>query len=309
MAARVAALGYAHPGGRLYWGGVKAFADGSLGSRTALMHAAYADAPGQRGRRMMDLGALRAAAARADAAGLQVAVHAIGDRAVDDVLEVFEAVEAANALPRRAPAPRGGPPPPLRTLRLEHAQHLSGERAAARLGALAGAAAAVANPQHLAPDAAMLEARLGPARAAPDRAFAWPAMMAAGAAVAAGSDWPIVDLRPFEGLAAAAARLAPPGAGGAPRAARDAARMHTAVAADAAFVMGARLGRLVPRRKADFLVLPASPLDAGPEGFAAARVAATYVDGRCAHGCGGVPGASSRASLPLPQPLPPRPPS
>jgi predicted amidohydrolase YtcJ len=287
LAARVAARGYAHPKGRLFVGGVKAFADGSLGSRTALMHEDYSDAPGQRGRRMIELGALRAGAAAADAAGLQVAVHAIGDRAVDDVLDVFEAVEAGNKLPRRRPFRRGAPAPPLRALRVEHAQHISGPAAAARLGSLAGAVVAVANPQHLASDGAMLAPRLGPARAAPKRAFAWPTLMAAGAAVAAGSDWPVVDMAPPEGLAAAAARLAGPGGDGGARAARDALRMHTAVAADAAYIMGAPLGRLVPRSKADFVVLDRSPLEGGPEGLAAARVVRTYVDGRCAHGCGG----------------------
>ncbi|GBF91437.1 hypothetical protein Rsub_04177 [Raphidocelis subcapitata] len=294
IATRVAAAGYAHPSGRLFVGGVKAFADGSLGSRTALMHEPYADAPSEAGARMIDLDRLAREAAAADAAGLQVAVHAIGDRAVDDVLSVFEAVAASKA---GAARPRGAPggAAPWRALRMEHAQHISGPRAAARFGALAASAVPVANPQHLATDAPMLDGRLGPARATPERAFAWPLLSAAGARVAAGSDWPVVDVAPLEGVAAAAARAeqlrargggSDGGGGDAEAAARDALLMHTAASADAAFVMGRLVGRLVPGRRADFAVLSASPLELGARADAA-RVLKTFVDGRCAWGCGG----------------------
>ncbi|KAI8464094.1 MAG: amidohydrolase family-domain-containing protein [Monoraphidium minutum] len=305
LAARVAARGYAHPSGRLFAGGAKAFADGSLGSRTALMHADYADAPGERGARMGDLEGLRRGAAGADAAGLQVAVHAIGDRAVDDVLGIFEEILEA----RRAGGGGGsGATAAPRPLRVEHAQHLSDAGAAARFGAAAAGLVAVANPQHLVTDAPMLAPRLGAARAAADLSFAWPALAAAGASLAAGSDWPVVDARPLEGVAAAAARArahaaaaggAPPGAANAVEAAL---RMHTADSADAAFVMGRTVGRLTPGRKADFAVLSRSPLEAAAAAaadgaeldaatLAGVGVRSTYVDGRCSFGCGGGAGA------------------
>jgi predicted amidohydrolase YtcJ len=290
MAARVAATGYAHPRGRLFVGGVKEFADGSLGSRTALMRDDYAGEPGVRGVRMAPLERLRRDAAAADAAGLQIAVHAIGDQAVDEVLDVFEGVIAARgALGGRAAAAAAEC-----ALRVEHAQHISGPAAAARFGALAaGGVAAIANPQHLTTDAPMLGARLGGDRAGPLRAFAWPALAAAGGRVAAGSDWPVVDARPFESVATAAARTrevaaALTGDDVTAEAALEAAlRLHTADSADAAFVMGARVGRLSPGRRADFAVLARSPLAGGGAGAASAEVVSTYVDGRCAFGCGG----------------------
>ena len=71
-------------GGRLSLGGVKEFADGTLGSRTAWFWDAYADGDGT-GVALVDPAWLEAEAAAAMAAGLGVAVHAIGDRAVDEV--------------------------------------------------------------------------------------------------------------------------------------------------------------------------------------------------------------------------------
>lgn len=97
LAARLAAAGRLHPGLRLFLGGAKEFYDGSLGSRTALMHEPYADDPsGGAGTRLGSVEGLAAAAGAADAAGLQVAVHAIGDLAVDEVLAAFEKVCVAG---------------------------------------------------------------------------------------------------------------------------------------------------------------------------------------------------------------------
>jgi hypothetical protein len=64
--------GKGHSSGRLFWGGVKEFADGSLGSRTALMWEPYSDDPGSSGTRTVDMAQLRERAVKADAAGLQV---------------------------------------------------------------------------------------------------------------------------------------------------------------------------------------------------------------------------------------------
>ena len=66
------AKGRAHPGGHLHWGGLKAFADGSLGSRTALMKEPYADDPTTSGIRLTRYPQLAALVQEADAAGLQV---------------------------------------------------------------------------------------------------------------------------------------------------------------------------------------------------------------------------------------------
>lgn len=67
-----ASQGKGHSSGRLFWGGVKEFADGSLGSRTALMWEPYSDDPSSTGTRTVDMAQLRERAAKAHAAGLQV---------------------------------------------------------------------------------------------------------------------------------------------------------------------------------------------------------------------------------------------
>ncbi|KAH8967699.1 hypothetical protein BDL97_03G090200 [Sphagnum fallax] len=96
----------------LHIGGVKAFADGSLGTRTALFHKAYADDNSNYGLLALDLDWFQEAVLGADNAGLQVAVHAIGDAANDHVLSTFETVVSKNG-------------PRDRRFRIEHAQHLS----------------------------------------------------------------------------------------------------------------------------------------------------------------------------------------
>jgi predicted amidohydrolase YtcJ len=105
---RVNHVGLRHPGGKLMWGGVKEFYDGSLGSRTALMHEPYVGGPEKRkqeneaeeeqeeqlfGTRTVDKAVFQQQIQGAHDAGLQIAVHAIGDRAVDEVLEAYAALE------------------------------------------------------------------------------------------------------------------------------------------------------------------------------------------------------------------------
>ncbi len=68
----VLSRGQSHPGGRLHWGGLKDFADGSLGSRTALMHQPYTDDPSSRGVRLTPKGTLQEMVTAADMTGLQV---------------------------------------------------------------------------------------------------------------------------------------------------------------------------------------------------------------------------------------------
>lgn len=138
--------------------------------------------------------------------GLQVAVHAIGDRAVDEVLAIFAQLAAnssthssgsgdggsAEGRIRDANAKRRRPPH-----RIEHAQHISGPDAAA---ALAAAGVAVTpNPQHLLADRALLVQRLGAERAGPARTYAFRTLLQAGVVSAFGSDWPVVPLDPLAG--------------------------------------------------------------------------------------------------------------
>lgn len=273
-AERARHVGRVHPGGRLSWGGVKEFYDGSLGSRTALMHEAYADGPvGGAGTRTVDPAAFAAAAAAADAAGLQLAVHAIGDAAVDDVLAVYAAIERQARKTGQRTAKQQSQRGPHR---IEHAQHISGPAAVAQMAALG--VAVTPNPLHLVADAGILEPRLGAARVAAG-AYAFRALCGGGGAAACGfaSDWPVVPVDPVGTLRAAAA-------GGRAQSVAPAAAL-AAQTAGAAAVGGQEreVGAIAPGLRADFVVFDGDVLDTDA---APAAVVSTWIDGRCEHGCG-----------------------
>ncbi|GAX75631.1 hypothetical protein CEUSTIGMA_g3075.t1 [Chlamydomonas eustigma] len=227
LATHVAARGYAHPSGRLFWGGVKEFADGSLGSCTALMHepylgdeckqghnieysrpnsTAYDKSLESHGLRMVERSNFERMVIDADNHGLQVAVHAIGDKAVDEVAETFRRALAARLegaatmrFKRHDPAA-----PSSRPMRLEHAQHISSPEACETLAH--PDIMVVPNPLHLLDDAQMVRNRLGDSRATKGRAYAINTMQKAGVTLAFGSDWPVVDLNPLLSIHAAAWR-------------------------------------------------------------------------------------------------------
>eukprot|EP00887_Chlorella_sp_A99_P005517 scaffold1.g5517.t1 len=309
LAHRVQHLGRAHPGGRLFWGGVKEFADGSLGSRTALMHEPYSDDPSTSGTTTVDRQALARMVEGADAAGLQVAIHAIGDKAVDDVLGIYEAVQQQRQQQQQAQRDKisggstsgsgsDGGHPPLRH-RIEHAQHLSGPTAARRMAALG--VVATPNPLHLLADMPVLVTRLGTERAGAGRTYAFRTLLDAGVRAATASDWPIMPLEPFHTLWAAERRHGLPGdaAGGSATSSSssssdggqqpqawapeevlsraEALVVHTAAGAYAGG-LERQVGSIRAGLKADFVVI--SSLEE-----AAPAVLRTYVDGRCAWGC------------------------
>lgn len=168
--------------------GVKGFVDGSLGSTTALFEEPYADARGTSGLFVTPEDSLRAWIGAADSAGLQVAVHAIGDRANAILLDVYDSVA-------RAHGPRD------RRFRIEHAQHLRPEDMGrmARLGVIASM-----QPYHAIDDGRWAEKRIGRERIRTTYAFR--SLLDAGAELAFGSDWPVAPLRPAEGLYAAVTR-------------------------------------------------------------------------------------------------------
>ncbi|CAL2237567.1 unnamed protein product [Prunus armeniaca] len=106
----------------IYLGGVKAFADGSLGSNSALFYEPYADEPHNYGLQVKDNESLLNLTLASDRVGLQVAIHAIGDRANDLILDMYESVFSTNGVRDRR-------------FRIEHAQHLAPETPA-RFGKL-----------------------------------------------------------------------------------------------------------------------------------------------------------------------------
>ena len=190
---RLAAVGLrADFGGeKLHIGALKGFADGSLGSTTALFFEPYLDAPNTSGlanSEMIPESKMQAHILGADRAGLQVAVHAIGDKANHTVLGMYE--EAARQNGARD-----------RRFRIEHAQHLRMEDIP-RFGTLHVIASM--QPYHCIDDGRWAEKRIGPERA--EGTYAFRALLDSGAVLAFGSDWDVAPMQPLMGIYAAATR-------------------------------------------------------------------------------------------------------
>ena len=170
-----------HKGDRwISTGIVKAFADGVVESRTALLLEPYAGAAGGIGQSRWEPGELAAAAQAASARGWQVEIHAIGDRAIRDALNAFEACD------------------PARRHRVEHIEAPAATDIA-RFGQL-GVIASM-QPQHAEPIKNLHEIwapNLGPERAA--RGWPWASIARSGGRLAFGSDWPVVPIDPFLSL-------------------------------------------------------------------------------------------------------------
>jgi predicted amidohydrolase YtcJ len=173
---------------RLWWGGLKGFVDGSLGSTTAWFYEPYTDDPTTAGLLTTDTAQLRSWIEMADEAELQAMIHAIGDQANDWLLDVYEGL-----------GPRNGARD--RRFRIEHAQHLTRDaiRRIAELDVIPAM-----QPYHAADDGRWAERRIGPDRIRTTYAFR--SLLDAGASVALGSDWTVAPLDPLLGIDAAVTR-------------------------------------------------------------------------------------------------------
>ncbi len=246
---------------------VKCFVDGTLGSRTARMLEPYADGDAAEDRgllveRALD-GTLGDWARAAAAAGLGIAMHAIGDEAVRLALDAADTAGAA--------APPGSSP----IIRIEHAQHV----AATDRPRFAGRFASM-QPAHRVGDHAVMHRRLGSRRAA--AAFDFAGLAAAGARLAFGSDWPVIDCDPLEAIAAAVAGITREGTRPSGREIPVAAAIdaHTRTAWDAIDEPGR--GRLAAGQPADLVLLDADPGTCDWTGLRP-RVLATVAAGRLVH--------------------------
>jgi predicted amidohydrolase YtcJ len=265
--------------------GCKAFLDGSLGARTAWFQDPYEDDPGNTGGPVCDVDEYEARVVAADAAGLQIATHAIGDAAVAAAVSAAERAAAANGAV--AANHDGGSV----RFRIEHAQHmpLPVERSAGRLADV-GALASV-QPSHALLDAFAASGRLG-ARRARDGGYAFRSLVQRGVPLAFGTDWPIVaDANPFFTMRAAVTRheqnasdAARPWDDAQALTPRRALEAYTAGSARASGTAGL-LGTLWRGAMADFAVLDKDPLGIA-SGTDLPRVLATYVDGACVFGEG-----------------------
>jgi predicted amidohydrolase YtcJ len=178
-------------GNRLTVRAIKAQIDGALGSRGAWLLEPYADKPDSSGLNTTSIEAIRAMAQAAVEHGYQMAVHAIGDRANREVLDLYEEAFTKNGKDGRQ----------LRW-RIEHAQHLSPADLPrfARLGVVASMQAV-----HATSDAGFVEARIG-ARRAEEGAYVWQKLMKTGVVVSNGTDAPVEDVDPIVNYYAAVTR-------------------------------------------------------------------------------------------------------
>jgi len=258
----------------LSWGGLKGFVDGSLGSSTALFFDPYLDTPSTSGLTVIGMDELADRVRAADAAGLQVAIHAIGDRANAELLDLYgNLVREHGARDRR--------------YRIEHAQHLRPEdyRRFAEFGVIPAM-----QPYHAIDDGRWAERKIGPDRARSTYAFR--SLEAAGARPAFGSDWTVAPLDPLLGVYAAVTRQTLDGAhpdGWIPDqkvSVDQALTAYTRDAARAGFCED-RVGTIRPGMLADIVVLDRSPFDVEPERIKDLQVEMTIVGGETVFERGG----------------------
>jgi predicted amidohydrolase YtcJ len=249
-------------------GSLKAFADGSLGSSTAWFFDPYCNAPTSGlAMEVLTSGRLREWSLEADKHGLQLSIHAIGDRANDAILTLFEEIAREN-------------PAWDRRFRIEHAQHVRPEdiQRFASLGVIASA-----QPYHCIDDGVWAEQRIGRDRAR--TTYAFKSFLDAGVRLCFGSDWTVAPLDPLQGIYAAVTRATLDGKnpGGWFPAQRlsveEAVRCYTVNNAFASYEEHLK-GTLEPGKLADMVVLSNDIFTMPPEEIRNTRVAMTVVDGQ-----------------------------
>ncbi len=262
------------PGGRFVAGSVKVMGDGVFENGTAAMLDPYLDVDGRptagRGFSFLDRETLRDAAVRLDALGFQVHVHAIGDRAVRDALDAFEAAIAANG----------------RTDNRHHVAHIQVVHPAdvPRFAALD--VTANVQPFWACRDSQMVDLTipfLGPERTR--RQYPFGSLVRAGARLAGGSDWSVSTANVLEEIQVAVTRSFPdPDVDPAPLLPEEALEVETALrafTAGSAWVnhLDAETGTLEPGKLADLVVLDRDVRAVDPAALREARVLLTLVEG------------------------------
>ncbi|KAL6616713.1 hypothetical protein ACP70R_038983 [Stipagrostis hirtigluma subsp. patula] len=252
----------------IHLGGVKAFLDGSLGSSGALFHEPYEGDPGNYGLQVTDFDVLLNMTLDSDKSGLQVAIHAIGDKANDMLLDMLEKVVDLNGRKDRR-------------FRIEHAQHLA-PGAASRFGKH-GTIASV-QPDHLLDDANSAGKKIGIERAERS-SYTFKSLLAGGARLAFGSDWPVSDINPLQAIQTAMYRKPPgwevPWIPAERLSVDESLKAHTISAAYACF-LDHSVGSLSEGKYADFVVLPSTSWEEFSKDVPG-HVLATYVSGKMAY--------------------------
>jgi predicted amidohydrolase YtcJ len=255
-------------------GAVKGYADGSLGSRTAYMFEPFTDDPGNRGLlsdEMHPPSAMRDRLMQADAAGLQLRVHAIGDHAIAMMLDIFADIEKEHGYHDQRFA-------------IEHAQHTV-QKDFGRFAKLHVIASM--QPYHAIDDGRWAEGRLGRDRAR--YGYAWRSFLDHGVRLAFGTDWPVAPLNPMVGLYAAITRATLDGKNPGGWIPEEKITLPEAIEA---YTMGAAFaefqerekGSISPGKLADMVILNDNIFDLKPEAIRNVKVKTTIVGGKVVYG-------------------------
>ncbi|MGG1946525.1 amidohydrolase [Trinickia sp. NRRL B-1857] len=252
---------------------VKAMIDGSLGTHTAAMQEDYDDTPGYRGYLLWDTSTLASLIRQADAAGFQIKMHAIGDRGIHEMLDLFEQlIRTTTAWDRR--------------LRCEHAQHFLPDDIArfAKLGIIASV-----QPSHLADDGRWACSCIGFKRLK----TSWPmrSLLDEGAVLALGSDWFVTPPHPLEGIHAAVTRQTIDGKHPEGLVPQECISMEEALIGytqGAAFAGGVEndFGTLEPGKFADIAILDTDILSQPPSALLNTQVSLTMVGAKTVYDAG-----------------------
>lgn len=247
--------------------GVKLFADGALGSRGALLSAPYSDDDDNVGLVLCSVASmLEQCNAAVDAGWPAIAIHAIGDQAVSNVIDVYEQIRNRDDGSEII-------------LRIEHAQHVRPDDVE-RMAALR--IVACVQPTHCISDAVMAEKRLGADRLA--WSYRWQSLIDAGVHVAAGSDFPIEDPSVLAGIDAFVRRI--------PRGMQAPWQDHECISqaqalwcftegAHASAGMEYRRGRIDVGFDADLTIIDRDVLTCHREDILSANILATFTAGVC----------------------------
>jgi hypothetical protein len=251
-------------------GAVKAFADGSLGSRTAYFFEPYLDEPNARGLlsdEMHPISLMRDRMMEADDAGIQICTHAIGDEAISTTLDLYADIAKAHGEADRR-------------FRIEHAQHMAAKDfdRFAQLHVIASV-----QPYQAIDDGRWAETRIGHDRAS--RTYAFRTFLNHGVRLAFGTDWDVVPLDPIQTLYAAVTRATLDGKN--PNGWFPEQKLTVAEAIEA-YTMGSAYaefqerekGSITPGKLADMVLLSQDIFSIPPEKIRDTKVLKTFVGGK-----------------------------
>ncbi len=263
-------IGRAFGGPYLRIGALKAFADGSLGSGTAYFYEPFLNQGNNRGLlsdEMHPISLMRDRYMRADAAGLQICTHAIGDEGISTILDLY-----ANVIKAHGEADR--------RFRIEHAQHMAAKdfERFAQLHVIASV-----QPYHAIDDGRFAESKIGRDRAS--RTYAFRTFLDHGVRLAFGTDWEVAPLNPLLGLYAAVTRATLDGKN--PNGWFPEQKLTVAESVEA-YTMGSAYaefqekekGSITPGKLADMVILSDDIFSIAPEKIRDVRVLKTYVGGK-----------------------------